>query len=294
MFKVSVIIITRNRIDELPHCLLSLMTQSLPPAEILIIDNGSTDHTQEVVASVRKKSRIPIRLISESKLGRFYARNRGIKEAKHGWIAFLDDDCVVDIDWIFSVAEFIALSPKRYQAVLAHTDTFYPRNVFALSANLIDGFWKENRIKKNDITDPEILDTKNVFFQKKFIADEALSFRKVLKNSDIDASEDCDFGMQFGVAGGKAGYKRNSVAFHKDPREFIVYWQKLLRYGLSHAEYERLWSKVRKREQRYYFRFLPFALKYCERHSLGEVMTTLVIMNCIMTILLRKLLQRVL
>ena len=87
-FKVSVVIPTYNRIAYLGRAINSVLKQSYPVNEIIVIDNGSTDQTLSFI----KKKFNSIRVIIEKKRGVSFARNLGIKNCKYNWIAFLDSD----------------------------------------------------------------------------------------------------------------------------------------------------------------------------------------------------------
>ena len=86
--KISVIIPTYNRKKTLARAIQSVINQSLSPFEILIIDDGSNDGTEEWV----KENFQNIKYIYQNNRGVSSARNIGIKNANGDWIAFLDSD----------------------------------------------------------------------------------------------------------------------------------------------------------------------------------------------------------
>src|SRR5688500_3500637 len=95
--QVTVIICTRNRADQLRRTLESAAAVDTPEHvswELLVVDNGSTDHTPEVVESF--SGRLPIRRVSEPEAGLSNARNRGVAEAKGDYICWTDDDVLID------------------------------------------------------------------------------------------------------------------------------------------------------------------------------------------------------
>jgi glycosyltransferase involved in cell wall biosynthesis len=94
---VSIIICTRNRAEALRGCLESvsqavLNNPSVQP-EILIVDNGSTDHTRDVISTWASSVPCPVLLVEEPRPGLGGARNSGIRHTTGRLIAFTDDDC---------------------------------------------------------------------------------------------------------------------------------------------------------------------------------------------------------
>lgn len=98
--KLSIIICTYNREKYLEYALESLVSQTEEQDnfEVLIIDNNSKDNTKEVYK--RFKEKLPLKYFLEKKQGLSHARNRGIKESKYDYVAFLDDDAKASKDWV--------------------------------------------------------------------------------------------------------------------------------------------------------------------------------------------------
>ncbi len=96
MSSLSVVIPTYNRKDILQRTLEGLAAQSAwaDIDEILVIDDGSTDGTNRLVADYTRCSRVPVRSFRQSNLGQAAARNVGIREAQSSILLFLDDDIV--------------------------------------------------------------------------------------------------------------------------------------------------------------------------------------------------------
>jgi glycosyltransferase involved in cell wall biosynthesis len=92
--KFSVIIPCYNAGLWLEQTLNSVLQQTYPATEILVVDDGSTDNSVAIVEKVAATSSIPIRLLYGDRLGPAGARNVGIDLAIGDWIAFLDAD-----DW---------------------------------------------------------------------------------------------------------------------------------------------------------------------------------------------------
>ena len=85
---VSVIIPTHNRIRTLPRALDSVIAQTRPVDEIIIVDDGSSDSTDELVL----RNYPEVTLLRQPNLGVSAARNLGIAQATGDWIALLDSD----------------------------------------------------------------------------------------------------------------------------------------------------------------------------------------------------------
>lgn len=103
--KISVIVCTYNRAESLRTALQSLITQSLDKAlyEVIVVDNGSTDHTQEVVRDFQAAYLEPdISVVPAPIQGLGYARNAGFEAARGTYLAFMDDDARADRDWLRS------------------------------------------------------------------------------------------------------------------------------------------------------------------------------------------------
>lgn len=87
---VSVIIPTWNRAHMLKNAIQSALNQSLVPSEIIVSDDGSTDNTFETIKSLNNPK---VKLVAGKHSGLPAAvRNRGIKESRGDWLAFLDSD----------------------------------------------------------------------------------------------------------------------------------------------------------------------------------------------------------
>ena len=89
----SLIIITLNRALLLKRTLEGLARQLRQIDEIIVVDNGPTADTEQVVSS------FTARYVPEPHRGYAHARNRGLAEASGDVIYFLDDDCVPEPDW---------------------------------------------------------------------------------------------------------------------------------------------------------------------------------------------------
>ena len=90
MVKVSVVIPTYNRASLLKRAIKSVLCQTYPDFEVIIVDDGSTDNTEEVIRSFDDK-RVKYIKLKKNK-GYPVALNKGVKTAKGEYIGFLDSD----------------------------------------------------------------------------------------------------------------------------------------------------------------------------------------------------------
>ena len=96
--KTSVVVVTKDRPENLRNLLRSLVRQTLMPDEVLVVDNNSSKNYVPVFQDY--KDRLPLRTVIEPIPGIPSARNRGIHESIGDIILFTDDDCVADKHWV--------------------------------------------------------------------------------------------------------------------------------------------------------------------------------------------------
>ena len=87
--KISVVIPLYNKKDQVAQAIASVMAQTFLPLEIVVVNDGSTDGSEKIVAKLTNPL---IRLIHQENGGVSAARNKGIEMAQGDWIAFLDAD----------------------------------------------------------------------------------------------------------------------------------------------------------------------------------------------------------
>ena len=120
--EISVIIPTYNRCDLLKRAINSVIKQTITPKEIIVVDNGSTDQTYQMVSSLFPE----INYFIEKKRGVSAARNKGILESKSKWIAFLDSDDAWKPTKLEKQMEYSLFNQDKYRII--HTDETWYRN----------------------------------------------------------------------------------------------------------------------------------------------------------------------
>lgn len=119
-WNISAIIPTHNRANWLVGAIESVLRQSHPVAELIVVDDGSTDNTKEVVQKYAN-----VRYIYQSQRGPSAARNAGARMASGDWLAFLDSD---DRWMQQKIAHQIAFLQAHSDMHAVYTDEIWIRN----------------------------------------------------------------------------------------------------------------------------------------------------------------------
>lgn len=99
MIDISICVSVHNTEKYLPRCLESLVNQTIENIEIVLVDNGSTDHSLEIMKQYKSNyTNKNIKIISQSDMGLAQGRQTGINHATGNYIGFLDADDYVKLD----------------------------------------------------------------------------------------------------------------------------------------------------------------------------------------------------
>lgn len=148
--RVSVIIPVYNQEKYLEKCLNSLANQSIDNIELIVINDGSTDGSLNIINKFKKKYSNII-LITSSNQGVSSARNKGIKMARGEYIGFVDSDDYIDKDMFL----------KMYKSAVDNN-----ADIVSCNINFVDE--KENIVGRN------IYYSKNTLIQNKNLLIESL------------------------------------------------------------------------------------------------------------------------
>lgn len=138
--KVSIITIVYNNSANIETCLKSVLSQSYPSIEYLIIDGGSIDGTVEIIRSYQNKINNLI-FISEKDSGLYNALNKGIKKATGDIVGILHSDDLFYNEYVISdIVEFFNKT---------HADLVYANGMYADQKNInnIKRFYKSSPFK---------------------------------------------------------------------------------------------------------------------------------------------------
>jgi glycosyltransferase involved in cell wall biosynthesis len=124
---ITVVVPVRNEENSIRLLLDGLLAQTLAPDEIVIVDGGSTDATQSIVAE-QAKEHSHLHLIRENEALPGKGRNVGAAFATSDWLAFIDAGVAPADDWLAQLAESVRLNPDTdvvYGSWEPVTDTFF-------------------------------------------------------------------------------------------------------------------------------------------------------------------------
>lgn len=114
---ISVVICTYNRDRFLTPAFESLLKQDFKDFEVILVDNNSPDQTANITKSfMASYPGFPLRYVLETKQGHSHARNRGIHEAKADIISFIDDDVILESDFLKELKAYFDSNPSIHAA----------------------------------------------------------------------------------------------------------------------------------------------------------------------------------
>lgn len=205
MFYFSIIIPTYNDLSNLKRCLKSVYRQNFFNYEVIIVNDGSTDGTQDFLNSLNIKN-MSIYNLEENK-GPAYARNIGIENSKGAWISFLDSDDF----WIKSK---LNITSKNIELNLNY-DVFC-HNQFRKDKStrkvkkLFTGPYKKN-FYNNLILEGNCLITSGTTVKKEFLKKNSIFFRTDKKYYSV---EDYDFWLNLALNEAKFFFIKDFLGFY--------------------------------------------------------------------------------
>jgi glycosyltransferase involved in cell wall biosynthesis len=152
---VTVILPTYNRAAFLPAAFESITGQSWTDWDLVVVDDGSTDNTREIVASYESSLGERLRYVHQENRGAYGARNRGLEEAAGAYVAFFDSDdlwlphhlqrCVTalrnhpELDWVYGACRQVDHATGRTLEPTTFAVAGQPRPFLSLEGRRSDG-----------------------------------------------------------------------------------------------------------------------------------------------------------
>lgn len=115
--QISVILPVYNGERFLAEAIGSVLGQTLPPHEIIVVDDGSTDSTAQIVADLAAAAAVPLRYVYQENQGPAAARNHGIRLAQGELIAFQDADDLWSAEKLVTQAALLRRYPQAHAVI---------------------------------------------------------------------------------------------------------------------------------------------------------------------------------
>ncbi len=222
MSQFSVIIPTWNRPKELVRCLQSFATLKYPSRDCeLIVVNDGGDKSFSAITSDIKKS-LPVRFVDIEHGGVSAARNFGAKLARGDYLAFTDDDCYVDKNWLLMFEN--GFEDGKWDALGGQSLNPFPDNIPARANQYIVDFLYNYLIDEGE--NALLLVSNNVAYRRSVF--EALGGFD--ENFTI-ASEDCELSFRLVAKGYRQRYCPDAKVWH---HRNLTWWEFIslqFRYG---------------------------------------------------------------
>jgi glycosyltransferase involved in cell wall biosynthesis len=267
----SIIIPTYNRPERLQACLESLSRLDYPRDrfEVVIVDDGSSMSLANLVAPFQQQ--FAIELIRQANAGPAAARNRGSERAWGRFLAFTDDDCQPDPNWLAALAQGFTAFPDALLG--GHTVNQLSDNIYAAASQLLLDY-----IYSYYNTAPD----RSTFFASNNIALSATQFHTLGKfdtTFPLAAAEDREFCERAVDRNYQLVYIPAAKVNHSHHLNFGSFWRQHFNYGRGAFHFHKI--RARKNIDRMKVEPLSFyalLLTYPLRHrsvGLGSVLASL-------------------
>ncbi|MCF6276338.1 MAG: glycosyltransferase [Candidatus Magasanikbacteria bacterium] len=190
LFKISIIMINYNRTEYIKEAIQSVLDQSLKDWELVIVDDGSTDSSENIIKSFSEKDDRIVYFKNEENLGIVYSRNKTLKNSKADLVAVLDSDDI----WVdnFKLEKQVGKFKENKNLVLVGGGVIE-----------IDKNGKEKKRYLNPNSDEKI--RKNILFKNPF-AHSSVMFKKSIVEgvggyNNLEIGEDYDLWLRLGKEG---------------------------------------------------------------------------------------------
>ena len=223
---VSIIIPVKNEEHTIEKCLHSLNALHYPHYEIIVVNDGSTDNTGEIL-----KKFDTVTVIATEARGPSVARNLAIEKSQGEYLAFTDGDCIVDTEWVnellayFTDAHVMGVGGDQR---CPDDETPFGKEVhnflslIAFSSDYLKTKKRVMTVKHNP--------TCNMMYRRKAFQ-ELGGFKK-----DLWPCEDLEFDYRLIRAGYTLIFNPKAIVYHYRPKDLPKFSRMHFRYGRAHAK----------------------------------------------------------
>lgn len=243
--RISVIICAYNAVRTLAACLESCLSQDRSDYEVIVVDDGSTDGSAQILDSFAGR----IRVITRSRGGPSAGRNAAVAASKAEFVAFTDSDCLVAKDWLSRLLDCFTdeevVSAGGLQKSPADESAFGRKvQSFLASAGFIGEYARQSSAARVVSHNP----TCNVIYRRR-VFEKAGGFLE-----GFWPGEDVEFDYRVARECGKIVFTPRAVVCHYRPADLSAFLRMMERYGWAQGVLVRLHGFFRP------VQYLPFAL----------------------------------
>lgn len=228
MTEISIIIPTYGRSEPLRECLEGVTNLDYPAGrfEVIVVDDGSPEPVAPSLETFSE--RLDLTVFRQPNRGPGAARNTGASRAAGRWLAFTDDDCVPDRDWLAALTDRLRRADPR-TAVGGRTRSGHPDDPYAEASRLLEGSRREQALAGTGGL--EFLSTNNLAVPREaFHA--AGGFDERFRNY-----EDVEFCHRWRRGGGRLVAEPAAIVRHFRPTGLSAFWRQHTGYGRGAAAF---------------------------------------------------------
>jgi glycosyltransferase involved in cell wall biosynthesis len=263
---ISVIIPTFNRPVQLQTCLEALTRLRYPKNlfEVVVVDDGGSSDLNAIIGTLQDQ--LQVRLLKQQNMGPAGARNNGVAHAAGDFLAFTDDDCAPDENWLGVLSHSLEHDPSRMYG--GHTVNALQDNVYSsASQTLIDylyGYYNADPDRARFFTSNNMAMAKNMFITSG-------GFNTSFLTASAEDREFCDRWLSLGC---KMSYRPEAVVLHSHELNFGSFWKQHFNYGAGawrFLECKRLRAstKLKLEPAAFYLNLIVYAWKQKLHHPLS-------------------------
>ena len=225
----SIIVPCYNRSDEIIDLIHSFKEQTFQKDEfeVLLVDDGSTDNTAEIVSQLIDSMPFRIRFFQRNHEGPGPARNYGMSQAEGEYFLFIDSDCIADPDWLTRLAEAIEKEkPDAFGGPDSVLDNFTPLQKaidFAMTSFLTTGGMRGHSKKKLA-----------KFYPRSFNMGIHRNIFKTLGGmGTLRHGQDLEFSRRIVASGAKVISIPEAVVYHKRRTGLRKFFRQIFNWGVA-------------------------------------------------------------
>lgn len=254
----SIIIPTYNNLSDLFICLASLTKLDYPKSnfEVIVIDDGN-DRADRTVFCF--KHILNIDLIKSNRVGPAIARNRGSARAKGQYLAFIDDDCTAEPQWLNELEEHLKWFPNCL--VGGYTVNGLTDNIYSEASQLIIDYLYSyyNKDFIQFVTSNNFAITQVRFEQT----------GRFNENFPVPGGEDRHFCKKWSNYGYRMIYEPKAIIKHWHKLDLEKFWQQQFNYGRGAYIFKtRLKEKNKFERKSFYIQLLLYPIKAAPKNKL--------------------------